>query len=238
MDLKTGAALAALGTAAVLVLSGAPPRPPANRPGLAAAPKITQGALLVRNRDGVPSAECPLKAHRRQGRDHRLSRASSRHAGVREHCGRTDRSRLHLPAAADGRGGRHDDPRRQAHHRGSHQAARGSAGHLRRRRASRAAWPRCSTRSGPTSSPSRWPTSSRARRSRSRSATSSASDTKTALTVSASRWWSGRATFPAIRSASRRAAGPRTRIAFPMPRASRRMWRFRVRAPGTTSTSK
>jgi Ca-activated chloride channel homolog len=61
MDLKTGAALAALGTAAVLALSGAPPRPTANRPALAAVPEITQGALLVRNRDGAPSAECPLK---------------------------------------------------------------------------------------------------------------------------------------------------------------------------------
>jgi Ca-activated chloride channel homolog len=63
MDLKTGAALAFVSTAAVLILSGAPPRPnPVNRvPGVAASPKITQGALLVRNRDGVPGAECPLK---------------------------------------------------------------------------------------------------------------------------------------------------------------------------------
>jgi len=61
MEFKSGAALAVISAAAVLVLFGAPRPNPVHRPGLAAASKITQGALLVRERDGLPGAECPLK---------------------------------------------------------------------------------------------------------------------------------------------------------------------------------
>ena len=53
MTLKTGAALALLGTAAALILSGASARRTVS--------KVTQGALLVRDRNGLPGAECPLK---------------------------------------------------------------------------------------------------------------------------------------------------------------------------------
>ena len=149
-----------------------------------------------------------------------------------------DRGGLRLPALA-GRGRRPDDHEgRRPDHQGRDQGAGRGPGDLRGGQGRRARWPACWTRSGRTSSPSRWPTSSRASRSTSPSPTARRSTGRTASTSSTSPWSSARATSPAAAARRRRRpAGHRRPTRCPTPTASRRRSRPRAPGPGTTSRS-
>ena len=103
----------------------------------AASGKVTQGALQVMGRDGLPRAECPLKhtdvKAEVSGQLARVTVTQDFDNPFREKI----EAVLHLPAPAVGGRRRHDDGRRRPHGQRPDQAPRRGPGDLRSRARSR-----------------------------------------------------------------------------------------------------